>query len=222
MFHPLHVAWQFSWLVAIISVKLWGFQLNCFVTLQLKFFFPNVTFYWKNFRVLPLYSDYISIYAPCFVHRKICCKCEGHSIPACFGYNSYGSIYVWYITNKSTVLYIACVCACVCVCPVMSDSLRPWTVCSPPSSSVHGIFQARILEWVTISSSRGSSWPRDQTCFSYISCIGRWILHPLRNTRSQLFQHYLLKRPSFAHWITLAPLMKFVLSLLFHWSIHSP
>ena len=35
--------------------------------------------------------------------------------------------------------------------------------CSPPGSSVHGIFQARILEWVAISFSRGSSQPRDQT-----------------------------------------------------------
>ena len=33
--------------------------------------------------------------------------------------------------------------------------------CSPPGSSIHGIFQARVLEWVAISSSRGSSWPRD-------------------------------------------------------------
>ena len=34
---------------------------------------------------------------------------------------------------------------------------------SVPASSIHGIFQARILEWVAISFSRGSSWPRDQT-----------------------------------------------------------
>ena len=45
---------------------------------------------------------------------------------------------------------------------VVSDSLRP-VDCSPPSSSVHGILQARILEWVAISFSRGSSRPRDQT-----------------------------------------------------------
>ena len=43
--------------------------------------------------------------------------------------------------------------------------------CNPPGSSVHGIFQARILEWVAISSSRGSSQPRDQTCGSRVSCI---------------------------------------------------
>ena len=35
---------------------------------------------------------------------------------------------------------------------------------SPPGSSVHGILQARILEWVVISLSSGSSWPRDWTC----------------------------------------------------------
>ena len=45
--------------------------------------------------------------------------------------------------------------------------------CNLPGSSVHGILQARILEWVAISFSRGSSQPRDGTL---ISCIGRWIL----------------------------------------------
>ena len=42
--------------------------------------------------------------------------------------------------------------------------------CGPPGSSVHGIFQARTLVWVTISSSRGYSWPRDQTYISSASC----------------------------------------------------
>ena len=48
--------------------------------------------------------------------------------------------------------------------------------CSPQGSSVHGILHARILEWVAISSSRGSSWPRNQTCVSCIFCIDRQIL----------------------------------------------
>jgi len=39
--------------------------------------------------------------------------------------------------------------------------------CSPPGSSIHGTFQARILEWAAISFSRGSSQPRDQT---QVSC----------------------------------------------------
>ena len=47
--------------------------------------------------------------------------------------------------------------------------------CSLPDSSVHGIFQARILEWVAISSSRRSSPPRDQTRVSWVSCTDRWI-----------------------------------------------
>ena len=44
-------------------------------------------------------------------------------------------------------------------------------------SSVHGIFQARILEYIAISSSRGSSQPRDRTHISCVSCIGRRILY---------------------------------------------
>ena len=48
---------------------------------------------------------------------------------------------------------------------------------SAPGFSVHGILQARILEWVAMPSSRGSSQPRDQTHISYVSCIGRWVLH---------------------------------------------
>ena len=46
-----------------------------------------------------------------------------------------------------------------------------------PGSSVHGIFQARILEWVAISFSRGPSQLRDQICISCISCTGRQILY---------------------------------------------
>ena len=49
-------------------------------------------------------------------------------------------------------------------CPTLWDPLD----CSPPGASVHGILHARILEWVAISFSRGSSWPRDQT---QVSCI---------------------------------------------------
>ena len=44
----------------------------------------------------------------------------------------------------------------------------PWTIYSPPGSSVHGILQARILEWVAITNSRGSSKLRDWT---WVSCI---------------------------------------------------
>ena len=49
--------------------------------------------------------------------------------------------------------------------------------CSLPGSSVHGIPKARILERVAISFSRGSSWPRDWTHISWVSCIGRQVLY---------------------------------------------
>ena len=65
------------------------------------------------------------------------------------------------------------------VCSVVQSCL---TYChptdySPPASSVQEVFQARILEWVTISFSRRSFQPRDQTCISCISYIVRQILY---------------------------------------------
>ena len=63
---------------------------------------------------------------------------------------------------------------CVCVrtqsCPTLCDPVD----CSPPESTVHGILQARILEWVAISFSRGSSQLGDRT---QVSCFGWWILY---------------------------------------------
>ena len=58
------------------------------------------------------------------------------------------------------------VCVCVCVCVYLLVAQWYPTVCNPmdcslPGSSIHGILQARILEWVTIPFFRGSSWPRD-------------------------------------------------------------
>ena len=55
--------------------------------------------------------------------------------------------------------------------------------CSPPGSSVPGISQARILEWVAISFSRGSSWPRNRT---HVSWIGKWILYQWATREDEL------------------------------------
>ena len=52
-------------------------------------------------------------------------------------------------------------------CPTLCDPMD----CSPPGSSVCGILQARILEWVAMPSSRGSSRPRYWTCISWVSRI---------------------------------------------------
>ena len=62
-------------------------------------------------------------------------------------------------------------------CLTLSDPMY----CSPLGSSVHAILQARILEWVAIPSSRGSSQTRDRTLISYVSCIG-WQVFTASNT----------------------------------------
>ena len=72
-----------------------------------------------------------------------------------------------------------------CVCPQLCLTLCTRMGYSPPGSSVHEIFQARILEWISISLSRGSSWPRDWTHVFCVYCFGRQVLyqlsHQLRN-----------------------------------------
>ena len=64
----------------------------------------------------------------------------------------------------------------ICSCSVAKSYpvFRNLVDCSPPASSDHGISQGRILEWVVIFFSRGSSQPRDWT---QASCIGKWVLY---------------------------------------------
>ena len=80
----------------------------------------------------------------------------------------------FYLFHLFTIPFFHCMRAnslqsCLTLCDPMD--------CSPPGSSVRGVFQARILQWFAIPSSRGSAQPRDQTCISYVSCIGRWVLY---------------------------------------------
>ena len=70
-------------------------------------------------------------------------------------------------------LFCACVFLVTQSCPALCDSMDY----SPSGSSVHGIFQARILEWIAFSFSRGCSQPRDWIRVSCISCISRRILY---------------------------------------------
>ena len=100
---------------------------------------------------------------------------------------SFRDKYIFLIAQRSQAIS-SCVCVCMCMrdfsrpqcmpltlkerkerevtqsCPILCDPMD----CSPPGSSVHGIFQARVLEWAAISFSRGSSPPRNQT---RVSCI---------------------------------------------------
>ena len=70
----------------------------------------------------------------------------------------------WFLVKSS-------VCVCVCVCVLVAQSCQTLCNpmdCSPPGSSVHGILQARVLEWIAMPSSRRSFQPRDRT---QVSCI---------------------------------------------------
>ena len=73
-------------------------------------------------------------------------------------------------TKNSELSYLMLRGACLCLCLVAQSCTTLYNLldCSPPGSWVHGIFQARILEWVAISFSSGSSQSRDWT---HISCV---------------------------------------------------
>ena len=87
----------------------------------------------------------------------------------------------------------------VCECSVMTDCCDP-TNCSLPDSSVHGTSQIRILEWVAISYSGISSWPRDWTLFSCVSCDGSQILYHCATREAPVCSK---GAPTWAAWILL-------------------
>ena len=64
--------------------------------------------------------------------------------------------------------WVLCYFSCVQFCATLGTVAH--------QASVHGILQARILEWISMPSSRESFWPRDWTHVSWVSCIGRWVL----------------------------------------------
>ena len=85
----------------------------------------------------------------------------------------YNNLHMYVNTQRHSIHNVpVCVCVYAQSCPTLCDSMD----CSPPGSSVQGIFQVRLLEWVAIFSSRGSSQPKDRTHVSCVSCIGRLYL----------------------------------------------
>ena len=86
------------------------------------------------------------------------------------------SSWVTWITRSGGHFLGCSVCVLSCfmlhACPTLCNPMD----CGWPGSSVQGILQERILEWVAMPSSRESSQLWDQTWVSYISCIDRWVL----------------------------------------------
>ena len=96
------------------------------------------------------------------------------------------------------LVWSQCMLLLFCLIPQLYLTLCDPMDYSPPGSSVHGISQSKILEWVAISYSRGSSWFRDGTHISWVSCIGSqiplslsqwWCFHNVTNVlkTTQLF-----------------------------------
>ena len=81
----------------------------------------------------------------------------------------YVSVHVW----VCTYVHVVSVFLVAKSCPTLCDSMD----CTLPDSSLHGIFQTRVLKLVAIYYSRGSFQPRDQTCVSCISCVGSQITY---------------------------------------------
>ena len=91
--------------------------------------------------------------------------------PDCLGYVPRNGIAASYLSSsfstlrKSLIVFYVPCCAAAQLCLILCNPMD----CGPPGSSVHGILQARILDWVAISSSRGSSQPRDCTQVSHLA-----------------------------------------------------
>ena len=89
-----------------------------------------------------------------------------------------------------------CVCVCVCMYAQSHSCLTFDMGCNPPGSSVHGILQARILEWVAISFSRRSSQPRNRSQVPHIA--GRFFTS--RATREALTFKHMPEKLNFSWW----------------------
>ena len=113
------------------------------------------------FNTKPSCSSGTGVFKSGYTHKRAgCCtkRQEEHSrtsLPKSFFYSSLRYFYESEVAQS-----------CLTLCDPMD--------CSLPGSTIHGIFQARILEWVAISFSRRSSWPRDWTQVSHmVGIVGR-------------------------------------------------
>ena len=107
-------------------------------------------------------NTYTSIYTDTHVHKHTCMRAH-----------TYKHKYIHtYLGAKSFQ-------SCPTLCNPMDYSL--------PDSSVHEILQTRILEWIAMPSSRGSSWPRDQTHIYYVFCISGHVLSHWHHPGSQIY-----------------------------------
>ena len=112
------------------------------------------------------------IHTGTWITKSFCCTLETNKT-LFMNYAPVHKIKGFKKSMKTKKLQTAVICVLMLLCVPLCDPMDY----SPPGSSVHGILQARILEWVAISSSRASSRPRGQTHVLRVSGIGRWVLY---------------------------------------------
>ena len=93
-------------------------------------------------------------------------------------------------------------------CPALCDPMD----CNPPSFSIHGIHQTRLLEWVTISFSGGSSQPRDRT---WVFCTAGKFFAVWVTREAQYFEGYLIKKKKKKNSIRVSCICRIVYLILF-------
>ena len=115
-----------------------------------------------------------------------------------FYHKSFFAFSPW-LSTKTHPSYVCVHSFCTYHCSVVQShpTLHDPMNCSPPGSSAHGIFQARILEWVAISFFRGSSRSRNRT---HISCIGRQILYHWATKEALLHVYLYIKYRNVSKW----------------------
>ena len=98
------------------------------------------------------------------------------SMPSFQHKNKTPAIFPW---TKISLQIFVCMCVCVYLCAQLLSHVKLCNPinCSPPGSSVHEIFQARILEWVAISSSRGSSQQGSNLCLLHLLYWQQMLYH---------------------------------------------
>ena len=106
-------------------------------------------------------------------------RCLGPLIHTCSEKYSWPVSVACHLGSR-TALGFLCGSGAIGLCSVLQSCLTLCNTmdCSPPGSSVNGISQARRLEWVAMPFSTGTSWPRDQTHISFVSCTGSQLLCP--------------------------------------------
>ena len=104
------------------------------------------------------------------------------------------------VSSSASLTSVLLFSVCLCVCLVFSRVwlfVTPWTTAQ--QAPVHGTFQARVLAWLAISFSGGTSQPRDRTLVSHVSCIA-----------GGFFTCWAVGKKSSSPWVSFTSLVKFI------------